>query len=105
MWAQVMNALLGIWLMAAPAVLHYAGGASVNDRIVGPLATACAIIAISEVTRPVRWVNAALGLWLVVAPWILGAPYVVVLNSTVVGLLMALCASVRGKITQRFGGG
>ena len=105
MWAQIINALLGIWLMAAPAVLHYAGAASVNDRIVGPVAVACAIIAISAVTRPVRWVNMVLGLWLVIAPWILGAPYIVVLNSTAVGLLLMLCASVRGKISHRFGGG
>lgn len=73
MWAYILNALLGIWLMAAPAALHYAGVASVNDRIVGPVATECAIIAISEVTRPVRWGNVALGLWLVIAPWIYGA--------------------------------
>lgn len=105
MWAQLGNALLGIWLMAAPAVLHYAGAASVNDRIVGPLAAACAIIALSEVTRPVRWVNVALGLWLIVAPWIWGAPYRGAVNDVVVGLLLALCALVRGTHTQRVGGG
>jgi hypothetical protein len=90
---------------AAPAALHYAGVASVNDRIVGPVATACAIIAISEVTRLVRWGNVALGLWLVIAPRICGAPYVAVLNSTGVGLLKALCGSVRGTIANRFGSG
>jgi len=105
MWAQIINALLGVWLMAAPAVLHYAGAASINDRILGPLAVSCAIIAISEVTRPVRWVNLGLGLWLLTAPWVFGAEWFVVLHSTIIGLLLALFASVRGRGREQFGGG
>jgi hypothetical protein len=37
MWAQVANAFLGIWLMAAPTVLEYDGAARINDLIAGRL--------------------------------------------------------------------
>lgn len=91
--------------MAAPAVLGSTGAMRTNDQVVGPLVVSMAIIAISEVTRPVRWVNVALGLWLVVAPWILGAEQIVFANSTVVGLLLVGFALIRGNIRHSVGGG
>lgn len=106
MWAQVLNAALGIWLMAAPALLGYGEPAMTNDRIFGPVAATFAIIAWWEATRPVRWVNLPIGLWLVLAPWILGyGETAVVVNSVGVGLLMAGFAFVEGKIEKRYGGG
>lgn len=91
--------------MAAPAVLGSIGAMRTNDQVVGPLVVSTAIIALSEVTRPVRWVNVALGLWLVVAPWVLGADRIVFANSTVVGLLLIGFALVRGNIRHSVGGG
>lgn len=107
MWARFVNAALGVWLIVAPAVLGYGAPASINDRIVGPVAVACALIAIWEVTRPVRWVNLGLALWLLVAPWLLGYWdwQAAIINSLVVGAVMALMSAVRGPIAQQFGGG
>jgi SPW repeat len=106
MWAQFINIMLGIWLMAAPTILGYVGPARTNHRIVGPLAVSCAVIALWEVTRPVRWGNLVLGLWLVVAPWMLTDAWAASLNSTLVGLLLTAFALVRGTAgPQRFGGG
>jgi uncharacterized membrane protein len=102
---QVVNAALGIWLMAAPAVLGYNGAARTNDRIAGPVATACALIALHDATRSLRWVNLVLGAWLLIAPWVLGYELLSLLNSTVVGLLLVSSASVRGRSGQRLGGG
>jgi hypothetical protein len=106
MWAQVINAALGVWLMAAPAVLGHGGAAAVNSRVVGPVVASFAIIAWWEATRAVRWVNLPLGLWLIFAPLALGygavAPSV---NSVVVGALVASLAPVRGRVEGRFGGG
>ena len=106
MWAQVVNSLLGIWLMVAPAVLGYGAPAAVNDRIAGPIAASFAVIACSEVTRPARRVNLPLGLWLVVAPFVLGygatAPLV---NSLLVGVALAALSFVKGTVDARFGGG
>lgn len=104
MWAQIINTALGIWLMAAPAVLGYGGAARINDRIVGPIAVTFACIAIWPATRPVRWVNLPLGLWLIVAPWLFSYGRVALLNSLAVGLLMTLLCIPRGK-RAHFGGG
>lgn len=105
MWARLVNAALGIWLMAAPAVLGYGEPASTNDRIVGPIAASVAIIAIWEIARGLRWINLAIGLWLVVAPWVLGYETTATINSTIAGLLMAAAAPTGGKLKQRIGGG
>ena len=105
MWARIASALLGVWLMAAPAALGYAGPARTNDRIAGPAAATVAIIAIWEVTRPVRWANLLIGGWLAIAPVVLGYQSVAAVNSVAVGLLLAALTLVRGRLRQRFGGG
>lgn len=106
MWARLANAAVGIWLMAAPAVLGYGGPAATNDRIVGPLAVTFSLIAIWEATRGLRWGNLLLGLWLLAAPWLLdGFAPRAVLASLAAGALLAAFALVKGRISQRFGGG
>ncbi|MGH2350131.1 MAG: SPW repeat domain-containing protein, partial [Chloroflexota bacterium] len=105
MWSQLLSVLLGLWLMAAPAVLGYVGPAADSDHIVGPLAVSFACIAIWQVTRGMRWLNVPLGLWLLVAPWLLQYPLPATVNSIVVGLLLIVLSMVRGEVTERFGGG
>lgn len=106
MWARILSAALGVWLMAAPAVLGYAAPAEVNDRIVGPVIATFAIVAISAVTRPLRRLNTVAGGWLLLAPWILGygatAPTV---NDMLVGVAVIAASLVKGKVTDTFGGG
>lgn len=106
MWVRLANTAVGLWLMAAPAVLGYGDPADTNDRIVGPLAVTFAIIAIWEVTRALRWLNLALGLWLLAAPWLLGGyPADATVNSLAAGALLALFSLVRGKMQQEYAGG
>lgn len=105
MAAQVVNAALGIWLMAAPAVLGYSGAARMNDRIIGPMAAACAVIALHEVARSLGRVNLVFGVWLLFAPLVFGYEITALLNSTLVGLLLICCSLVRGPGQQRLGGG
>jgi hypothetical protein len=105
MWARLVSAALGIWLMAAPAVLDYAGAARTNDRIVGPIVASLAVIAIWETTRSLRWANLPLGGWLLIAPWVLGYPADATWNSLVVGALLLALGLVRGPVNGHFGGG
>jgi hypothetical protein len=105
MWPQLVNTALGIWLMAAPAVLGYGRPASTNDHIIGPLVATFACIAIWEATRSVRWINLPLGLWLIAAPLLLGHPPDGAVNSVVCGIAIAILSSVGGAIQQRFAGG
>ena len=106
MWARFANTAVGLWLLAAPAVLGYGGPAANNDRIVGPLAATFAIIAIWEVTRGLRWLNLILGGWLLAAPWLLGGYTAgATTSSMAAGVLLAVFSLVRGKIRQEYGGG
>jgi hypothetical protein len=105
MWARALGALTGLWLMAAPSILHYGAGARVSDLIVGPMAVSAAIVAMSEVTRAVRWATLPLGAWVVMAPWLLGAPNAARVSGVVAGTLLMAVALVRGRLRARFGGG
>ena len=106
MWPHALSALLGIWLMAAPAVLGYGGLAENNDHIVGPLVASFGITAWWQITRGLRWMNVLLGAWLLVSPWVLrydqAAPLI---NSLLAGALIAGLSLIQGKLSKPFGGG
>jgi SPW repeat len=105
-WAQIINALLGIWLMASPGMFGYSGIGRINDLIVGPIVATSAIIACWELTRAVGKANVALGVWLVIVPWVLGYQSVIpIINEFVVGVTMIAFALTRGKVRDKFGGG
>jgi len=93
-------ALLGLWMLVSPRVLHFAGGQSSEiwcAWLVGAailLATAGSRFVV-EIWGP--WqdgTNALLGLWLMVAPWAMGfAGHMTArTNSIVVGSLVAVLA-------------
>jgi hypothetical protein len=106
MWAQIINAIVGLWLLAAPAVLGYGGAARTDGRILGPLIAGVALIARCEVTRPVRWANVPLGLGLALSPWLVGFHGVARPLDVVLGAIVIACALVRGGYEPgRFGGG
>jgi len=105
MWPQLVNVALGLWLMAAPAVLNYGRPASTSDHIVGPLIATFACIALWEATRAMRWINLPLGLWVLAAPWLLDAPLAGRLSSMLTGTAVAGLSCFGGTVRQRFGGG
>lgn len=105
MWAHLVSAGLGVWLMAAPEVLGYRGAAATVDHVLGPLVVTFGTVACWEATRALRWLNGAVGLGLLAAPWLLGFPSAAALNSAAVGLLLALLSLVRGRVSRGFGGG
>lgn len=105
MTARLLSAVLGMWLMAASAVLGYDSAARTNDRIVGPAVIAISLVALHEVARELRWLNAGLGLWLLAAPWVLNFPTAALVQSSVAGILLIALASLRGRIHHRFDGG
>lgn len=106
MWAHAVSALIGIWLMAAPAVLQYGGAAATNQRIVGPMIVSFGFVAVWQITRSLRLLNLLLGAWLVIAPLFINHPSVAALVSITAGIPVALLALVRGKHdTDQFAGG
>ena len=105
MWAPIVCALAGLWLMVSPSVLDYGDPARTNDWIVGPIVASLGVISVSQVTRGLRWGILPLGVWQLLAPWLLGLDTTATLNALLTGLLLLACAPLGGKIDQRFGGG
>jgi hypothetical protein len=105
MIAQLLNTLIGVWLMAAPGVLSYDGPGRTNDHIVGPIIATFACAAVWEATRSARWVNLPLGVWLLAAPWALGYTGAPMWNGLLCGVAVAILSCVRGRMKHRFDGG
>jgi hypothetical protein len=105
MWARIVTALLGIWMMAAPAALGYGDPAATSDRIAGPLAASFAFVALWDVVRSLRWVVVPIGLWMILAPLILGYGGPAAVNGAAVGVIVTTLSLVPGKVKEQFGGG
>jgi uncharacterized membrane protein len=104
-WTLLVSAALGIWLMAAPAVLGVTGAAADSNQLAGALVVTWAVIAFGEVVRPVRLVNIPIGLWIAISPWVLsGASNASRWTDVLVGLLLVALSMRRGRIEEQFGG-
>jgi hypothetical protein len=103
-WTLIASTAVGVWLMAAPAVLGTTGGAADSDHLVGALAVCVAVIAMAEVGRALRFVNVAFGAWLVVAPLLLdGGAMDYTVSSIVSGAALIALAVPRGAVQERYG--
>lgn len=106
MWAHGISAVLGVYLMAAPAIFRYTGAAEINHRIVGPLVVSFGVIAIWEVTRSARFVNTLLGPWLILSAFILPQPLAAALSAGMCGLIISALSLIQGEQhPEHFGGG
>lgn len=92
-WRDVVNLVLGIWIVVSPWALGFAGEqlAAWNAYIVGVIVAVAALAALVEFHRWEEWVNVVLGAWLVISPWVLGVAAVSALlwNQIVVGIVVA----------------
>ena len=107
MWAAFTNALIGLWLMLAPAILGYGGVAADSVYIAGPVIATFSITALWECTRGLRKWNYVPAVWLLMAPWILGYHDIreALWNDSLCGLLVIFLSSIRGKMHRTFAGG
>jgi hypothetical protein len=106
MWAQIINTMLGLWLMAAPGILKINGMAADNDHIIGPIVASFSIIALSGCTRAVAKFNIPLGIWLLIAPWFLGYENeIAIFNDMGVGFFVTIFSFFKRRTNQRYGGG
>ena len=112
-WSSGTNVLAGIWLIAAPFWLGYAGleRALANDVAVG---VAIVVLGLVRAGAPLRnealsWIVATLGVWLVAAPFVLATtrdpdvPGVAAAfwNDLLVGILVIVLASWSALTTRR----
>jgi hypothetical protein len=97
--------MLGVWLMAAPALLGLGQPATDVLHIIGPIAASVGFVAASEVTRGLRWLNVLTGVALVVTPLALSFAPTALLVSLCTGLALIGLAFRGGRTATRFGGG
>jgi uncharacterized membrane protein len=103
-WTLLVSAALGVWLMAAPAVLGITGSDADSHYLAGALVVTWAVIAFGEIARPVRLLNIPMGLWIAIAPWLLsGATDVSRWADMVAGALLVALSIRRGQIEEQFG--
>lgn len=103
-WTLLASAALGVWLMAAPAVLDSSGAAADSDRIAGALTLTIAVVAMAEVVRAGRFLNVLTGLWIAVSPWMLqGSAATGRWKDLAVGLLLVALSLPRGAIREHYG--
>lgn len=105
MLLQVIVIAVGIWLMAAPAVLPSTAPGAVIVRIAGPVVAWVGVLALRGVTRPFRALNIVSGLFLTIAPW--GVPNTgpLILTGVLAGWAIIILTIPRGVVRQRTGGG
>lgn len=104
--AQTVSAAGGLVLMAAPAVLDYAGTAAAKVHwTVGPVLIAFAIVAAWQATRAVRWANLVPAAVLVVAPLFTSHPAAALAVGLIVAAAVAVTAPAGGPADRRAGGG
>ncbi len=95
-WPDVLNALLGLWLIVSPWLLAYSGEATAawNAWVPGVIIAVAALAALFSFHEWEEWVNGLLGVWLVISPWLLGysALAAATWNHVVVGAIAAILA-------------
>ncbi|HYG04141.1 MAG TPA: SDR family oxidoreductase [Chryseosolibacter sp.] len=106
MWAALINVIVGIWLMLAPAYLHFDKTPATNYYIVGPLVITFAITSLWEFNRSLRYFNLLGGFWMLVSILILQYDSSAAIWSTALsGTLLIVCSLVKGKQKGNYGGG
>jgi nucleoside-diphosphate-sugar epimerase len=70
-WTLVASVVIGAWLMFSRLTFATRPPLADTDHVVGALVVTCAVIAMAEVARPVRFLNVGFGAWLIAAPWMM----------------------------------
>ncbi|MEW6057758.1 MAG: vitamin K epoxide reductase family protein [Bdellovibrionota bacterium] len=100
----ILSTLLGAWLMFMPSIFGLRNLAAHNGHFAGALVVTFAIIAMSEVARPLRFVNTILGLWLLAASWLLdGGNLIGNMSYAVTGMFLVILSIPMGKVAFSYG--
>jgi hypothetical protein len=103
-WNLALSVILGIWLMASPALLHIQSSLAICNYVAGPMIAAISVIAFAEVFRIVRYGNILLGAALIVGSWAVSGSFATAaIHNTVIGLLVIALCFRKGQIIGRYG--
>lgn len=103
-WNIMAAALLGVWLLAAPAVLGSTGAMANSNYITGAMVTTFSVLALAEAGRAARFLNFAFGAWIVIAPFVLDPSGAADRwNGAVAGALLIALSIRRGPVREQYG--
>ncbi len=95
-WPDVVNTLLGLWLVISPWLFAYNAhvAAAWNAWVPGVIIAVAAIAALASFHEWEEWVNGLLGIWLVISPWVTGYSELTAAmwNHVIVGVITAVLA-------------
>lgn len=102
-WTLTAMAAVGLWEMAAPAVLGLQGSASGSAHLTGALVMVIAVVASAEVARGLRWLGIPAGLWLGLSAWVLPHPPAAAWATVAAGVAAILLSLPKGQIREDYG--
>jgi len=106
MWAAIINVIIGLFLMIAPAIFHFDKSIADQYHIAAPVVITCAIVSLWEVNHSAHYFNIVPGLWFIITPFIFHfqsptARWIAVVS----GVLIVLLSLVKRKVKGKYGGG
>lgn len=105
MWAQMINALIGLIIIISPGILEFTKTETNINHILGPIVFTFAVISWWECNRNVRLLNVAAGACLIIGSFLFKFQQDAFLVDVIAGVLLILFSLVKGKVEQKFGGG
>jgi hypothetical protein len=104
-WPIVTQLAIGVWLMARPDILPFAGTTADCDHLLGAIVVTIATVATAEVTRIARFINVLLGLLLIIAALLFAGNLPIVFGSELIsGIVLIFVSLPRGRIVERYAG-
>lgn len=95
-WRDVVNLVLGAWLVLSPVIVGFsaAPAATWNSVILGVVVAIAAVAALARFHVVEEWVNTVFGVWLIISPFLLGYTAIAAAtwNHVIVGVVVAVLA-------------
>lgn len=106
MWTQIINAIIGFWLVISTAFIPMNEHAADNNAIVGPLVMTFAVVALWEINRNVAKANVVVVAWLVLSMFILNyESTAAIVSNSVSALVIVILSLIPRKPGNQYGGG
>jgi hypothetical protein len=106
MWAAIINIIIGLFVMIAPAAFHFDKTIADQYHIVGPIVITFAVMSLWEVNHSAHYFNIPAGLWLLIAPFLFHfQASTATWMAVICGLLIVMLSLVKRKVKGQYGGG
>ncbi len=102
-WFIILQAAIGVWLMARPDILPFNIQSADCDHWMGAIIVTVAAVATAEVTRTARFVNVIAGLVVLILTLTFSSGSTAILISGIASAILLIIASIpRGVIIERY---